>query len=87
MIDPTYHRIDPTYHRISSRRDKDWFKVPIDPELLRPDMYSNKDFYQSYDEFGEWFEENCIGFWAYPNPHFILFTVNEDRIKFILKYS
>lgn len=74
----TYRRID------STDQDDFWCGVTIHESLLLT---------PKYDNFGKWFEKNCEGYWsiglsrpAYPDRNVILFTEEEDKVKFILKW-
>ncbi len=74
------------YNRINSwsRPNDSWFRILIEPILLQPIEFDN---HEAYDAFGTWFEANCTGFWAYPEPTLLLFSLNEDKVKFILKFG
>ena len=56
-----------------------WHEQKIPDRLLRV-----RDGY--YDEFCIWFTKNCEGHWALPRSHSLLFTHEEDQVKFILKF-
>jgi len=51
-----------------------WFELEISHEILQS------------NEFGEWFSNECVGYWAYPTFNSILFSHEEDKVKAILKY-
>lgn len=72
------------FRRINSwsRPAESWFKTSIKSDLLLREPMLHVE----YIKFGTWFKTNCVGFWAFPNPKLLLFTSDEDRIKFILKY-
>ena len=73
-----------SYRRINSDARNDWFRLKLTSTILED---GDHDYSRNlYDEFGRWFERECKGNWAYPTPYLLLFTNEEDKCKFILKY-
>jgi hypothetical protein len=60
-----------------------WFEQRIPDRLMLSKRKADDGCYEIYCA---WFEENGTGYWALPRSHLILFTHEEDRVKFILRF-
>lgn len=70
--------------RINAEDRQHWFELRLTGEMLKDDDLSIQR--RMYNTFGEWFENECNGTWAYPTAHLLLFSNEEDKVKVILKY-
>lgn len=72
------------FKRVSpdNRPQHAWFETNMPNSVINPKHIRQP----GYNEFGNWFLENCEGEWAYPGPTRILFSREEDRVKFILRW-
>ncbi|MEE9573710.1 MAG: hypothetical protein V3W20_11725 [Candidatus Neomarinimicrobiota bacterium] len=61
-----------------------WFELVFSPGILEGSNIKETNYL--YHKFGEWFDKECVGHWAYPSPTILLFENEEDKIKVILKY-
>ncbi len=82
-LDSMHHDIG--FRRIyTKKRDREsWFELYI-PGVLESDTLDGTD--RAYIEFCKWFVKECKGCWAYPSPGVLLFELEEDKFKVILKY-
>lgn len=77
--------INSDYRRRNSGESDCWFTLELPSNLLLGD-FNGTDTSTLYNEFGKWFENECDGSWAYPSPDILLFELEEDKVKVILKY-
>ena len=66
-----------------------WYEQRIPDKLLRS-RYIHGNYVLNeaglYEEFCIWATKNCIGHWALPRSHSLLFTHEEDKVMFVLKF-
>jgi len=86
-IPPIWTRgpMEPDWKRVSSDSRDKWFPLTTPANLINPGP-STQSREKTYNQFGNWFIENCTGVWAYPASTDLLFSKEEDKIKFILRW-
>ncbi len=70
--------------RINEEDRQHWFELRLTSKMLKNDNLNIQR--RMYNTFGEWFENECNGTWAYPTAYILLFSNEEDKVKVILKY-
>lgn len=72
------------YRRVYSSDKDQWHRLELPHGVLEGDTLDETN--SLYSQFGQWFQKECYGSWAYPSPGILLFSHEEDKVKVVLKY-